>query len=139
MRHQVRKYRLNRPKGPRMLLVSNLAASLIRNEYITTTKAKANVLKSYIDKIVVKAKKNDNANRNQINKMLHDKLAIEKLFEDFQKRYKDRISGFTRIAKMGYRKGDNTQMVRIEMISEVKKTKQKKAVKKNENKNSKEK
>jgi large subunit ribosomal protein L17 len=98
------------------LLMANLVASLIAAEGITTTEAKAKALRPVAEKMISKAKKGGLHNHRQVVAYLNDKEIAAKLFEDVGPRYAQRNGGYTRILKLGPRKGDNAAMARIELV-----------------------
>src|SRR3954465_14930494 len=113
-------------KGPRLggspahqrLMVANLATSLFEHGRITTTEAKARVLRPFAEKLITKAKKGDLHNRRQVLSTIRDKGVVHALFEDIAPRYAERPGGYTRITKIGPRKGDNAPMAVIELVTE---------------------
>ena len=111
-------------KGPRLgkspshqrKILSNLAASLIVEERLTTTTAKAKMLRPYVEKIVTKARRGDlHARRNVLAKIQNTEV-VTKLFDEIGPRYQDRDGGYTRIIKVGPRRGDGTEMALIEFV-----------------------
>jgi len=111
-------------KGPRFggspahnrLMLANLAAHLIAAEAITTTEAKAKVLRPYVEKLVTKAKHGGVHRQRIVVSRIHDKDMAHKLFTEIGPRYADRNGGYTRILKLGPRHGDNAPMARIEFV-----------------------
>lgn len=97
-------------------LLSNLARDLYRHGRITTTEAKAKALRPYAEKLITKAKKGDLAARRQLIAELHDRDVVAYLVEDVAPRFATRDGGYTRILKLGPRKGDNAPMVLIELV-----------------------
>jgi large subunit ribosomal protein L17 len=97
-------------------LLSNLARELYRHGRITTTEAKAKALRPYAEKLITKAKKGDLAARRQLLAELHDRDVVAYLVEEVAPRFADRDGGYTRILKLGPRKGDNAPMVFIELV-----------------------
>ncbi|GGF42807.1 50S ribosomal protein L17 [Marmoricola endophyticus] len=120
-------------KGPRLggspehqrLLISNLATSLFEHGRITTTEAKARVLRPFAEKLISKAKKAhlDEAvalhNRREVLKTIRDKSVVHTLFADIAPTFAERPGGYTRITKIGPRKGDNAPMAVIELVTEA--------------------
>jgi large subunit ribosomal protein L17 len=100
------------------LILSNLATSLFEHGRITTTEAKARVLRPYAERLITKAKKGDLHNRRQVLRVIRDKGVVHALFEDIAPRYAERPGGYTRITKLGPRKGDNAPMAVIELVTE---------------------
>lgn len=117
MRHQVKKNRLQRAKGPRKLLVGNLATSLILHNKIKTTKARAKAVQPIIEKLIVTAKRKEKRLAiREVDKILQNELSSKILFEELVKKYHDRETGFTRISDIGFRSGDNAPLALIELI-----------------------
>jgi large subunit ribosomal protein L17 len=98
------------------LLMANLVASLIAAEGIVTTEAKAKALRPVAERVITKAKKGGLHNHRQILAYLGDQEIADKLMEDVGPRYAERPGGYTRILKLGPRKGDNAPMARIELV-----------------------
>ena len=98
------------------LLMANLVASLVAAEAIVTTEAKAKALRPVAERVITKAKKGGLHNHRQIIAYLGDQEIAAKLMDDVGPRYADRPGGYTRILKLGPRKGDNAPMARIELV-----------------------
>jgi large subunit ribosomal protein L17 len=113
-------------KGPRLggspahqkAILANLATSLFEHGKITTTEAKARVLRPYAEKLITKAKRGDLHNRRQVMSVIRDKTVVHVLFTEIGPRYTERPGGYTRITKLGPRKGDNAPMAVIELVEE---------------------
>lgn len=111
-------------KGPRFggspshhrLMMANLAAHLFEAEKITTTVAKAKVLRPYAERLITKAKKGGVHNHRLVVARLHDKDVAHKLFVEIAPRYTERNGGYLRILKLGPRPGDHAPMARIELV-----------------------
>lgn len=116
MRHQKRKFTLDRKTGPRKALIKTLADQLVLYSAIETTEAKAKALRPYIEKIVTKGKKPTLANIRLIKSKLKTPGAAKKLVMLISKKYFDRNGGYTRIVKLGFRKGDAAKIVKIEFV-----------------------
>ena len=116
MRHNKKKKTLGRENAPREAMIKNLAESLILHGSIKTTKAKARVLRSFVEPLVTKAKKGDLTARRILIKELFTDKAVNKLLNVLAPNYKDRKGGYTRIIKTGYRANDAAEMVRIEFV-----------------------
>jgi large subunit ribosomal protein L17 len=114
-------------KGPRLggspshqrLIVSNLATQLFQHGRITTTEAKARVLRPVAEKLITKAKRGDLHNRREVLKTVRDKSVVHVLFTEIAPTFAERPGGYTRITKIGPRKGDNAPMAVIELVSEA--------------------
>ena len=110
--------RLGGSPAHQRLILSNLATALFEHGRITTTEAKARVLRPVAEKLITKAKKGDLHNRRQVLATIKDKGVVHALFEDIAPRYAERPGGYTRITKIGPRKGDNAPMAVIELVTE---------------------
>ena len=108
--------RLGSNPGHQKLLLSTLAAQLFTHEAIDTTEAKAKMLRPYAEKLITKAKKGDLASRREVLKDIPDRDVVALLFHDIAPRFEERPGGYTRILKLGPRKGDGAQMARIELV-----------------------
>jgi large subunit ribosomal protein L17 len=98
------------------LMMANLVASLVAAEGIVTTEAKAKAMRPVAERLITKARKGDLHNFRQVLAYLGDVEMTTKLFEDVAPRYKTRPGGYTRVLKLGPRKGDNAPMARIELV-----------------------
>ncbi|WP_405062131.1 50S ribosomal protein L17 [Kribbella sp. NBC_01505] len=113
------------------LILSNLATSLFEHGAITTTAAKAKRLQPLAESMITKAKRGDLNSRRQVMKRIRDKSVVHVLFTEIGERFADRPGGYTRIIKLGPRKGDNAPMVKIELVEALSESpKAKKATKK---------
>ncbi|HET9420506.1 MAG TPA: 50S ribosomal protein L17 [Nocardioides sp.] len=127
-------------KGPRLggspahqrLILSNLATALFEHGRITTTEAKARTLRPYAEKLITKAKRGDLHNRREVLKTIRDKGVVHHLFTEIAPTFAERPGGYTRITKIGPRKGDNAPMAVIELVTEEYKPSAPKAKKKAE-------
>ncbi len=116
MRHRHGYRKLNRTSSHRKALLKNLAIALIVSEKIETTEAKAKTLRSYIEKLITKARRGDfNAHR-EVFSYLQDKEATKKLMNEIAPRYKERKGGYTRVTKTRMRRGDAAPMAFIEFV-----------------------
>jgi large subunit ribosomal protein L17 len=114
-------------KGPRLggspshqrLILSNLATQLFEHGRITTTEAKARALRPHAEKLITKAKKGDLHNRREVLKTIRDKSVVHSLFTEIAPTFAERPGGYTRITKIGPRKGDNAPMAVIELVTEA--------------------
>ena len=111
-------------KGPRLggspahqrLMLANLATSLFEYGQITTTEAKARRLRPYAEKLISKARVDTLHNRRQVLRDIRDKSVVHELFTEIGPGYATRPGGYTRITKIGPRKGDNAPMAVIELV-----------------------
>ncbi len=116
MRHRVAGRKLNRNTAERIALFRNLMVSLVQYEKIQTTEAKAKEIQPLIEKLISNAREDSYHNRGQALSALPNPLAVAKLFELLGPRYVDRAGGYTRIHKLGLRRGDAAQLVQIELV-----------------------
>ncbi len=111
-------------KGPRLgggpaherLILANLATALFEHGRITTTEAKAKRLRPLAERLITKAKRGDLHARRQVLAVIRDKSVVHELFTEIGPRYEARHGGYTRITKIGPRKGDNAPMAVIELV-----------------------
>ena len=118
MRHRKAVPKLGRTSAHRKAMLKNMAVSLINKEKIKTTKKKAKVLSSYIEKLITRAKKNTLHNIRVAARKVQDRKALIKLFDNIAPRYQNRPGGYTRIYTMGLRAGDAAEMAIIELVEE---------------------
>ncbi|MEW1654374.1 MULTISPECIES: 50S ribosomal protein L17 [unclassified Streptomyces] len=97
-------------------LLRNLATNLFEHGRITTTEAKARRLRPFAERLVTKAKKGDLHNRRQVMELITDKSVVHTLFTEIAPRFAERPGGYTRITKIGNRRGDNAPMAVIELV-----------------------
>lgn len=106
------------PRSRKKLMLNNMVTSLILNEKLKTTRAKAKVLQPLVEKIINDAKKTNKVTAiRKVNQSLQSDIAAKKLMDELTKKYQDRPSGYTRIVKLGHRAGDAAPMVQIELIA----------------------
>ena len=116
--------RLGGSPAHQRLIVSNLATALFEHGKITTTEAKARVLRPVAEKLITKAKKAELGSvqslhhRREVLKTIRDKSVVHALFTEIAPTFKERPGGYTRITKLGPRKGDNAPMAVIELVTE---------------------
>ncbi len=115
--------RLGGSPAHQRLILSNLATALFEHGRITTTEAKARVLRPVAEKLITKARKASNGenslhNRREVLKTIRDKSVVHTLFTEIGPSFADRPGGYTRITKLGPRKGDNAPMAVIELVTE---------------------
>lgn len=116
MRHKVAGTRLSRSTGARKALFKNLLTDLFRNERIETTEVKAKVIRSQAEKMITMARRGDLSSRRRVYSQLNSTEVAKKLFEEIAKEYQGRKGGYTRIYKLGPRKGDAAPMALIELV-----------------------
>jgi large subunit ribosomal protein L17 len=109
--------KMSRKTDHRMAMLKNLVKSLIENEKIQTTLPKAKELSVLIDKYISKARTNTLHSRRCVLSFITDEYIVKKLFDKLAPRFADRKGGFTRIIKLGPRRGDAAEMAVIELCS----------------------
>jgi len=129
MRHRVKGKHLNRNTGHRKALRLNLATALLTHERIQTTEAKAEYIRGHVEKIITLAKRGlakaestgnaaagVHARRIAASRLNNNRELVQKLFDNLAPRYANRPGGYTRTTKLGPRKGDNAEVVLIELV-----------------------
>src|SRR5580704_19246376 len=117
MRHQRQRYQLSRSASHRKALLMNLSKEVIEHERIQTTEAKAKAVKPVLEKLITLAKRGDlHSRRLALSALGQDATAVHQLFEIVAPRYATRNGGYTRILKLGPRRGDSTEMVLLELV-----------------------
>jgi large subunit ribosomal protein L17 len=116
VRHQKSGRKFGRNPAQRKALLRQLAISMILHERLTTTEAKAKELRSVVEKLVTIARQDSAAHRHLIMRKIDNDLATAKLFEVVAPRYESTPGGYTRISKLGQRKGDAAPLVLIEFV-----------------------
>ena len=110
--------RLGGSPAHQRLILSNLATQLFEHGRITTTETRARTLRPLAEKLITKAKKGDLHNRREVLKTVRDKSVVHTLFTEIAPTFAERPGGYTRITKIGPRKGDNAPMAVIELVTE---------------------
>jgi len=116
MRHRVKGRKLKRTASHRAALMRSLATSLLKHKRIKTTLAKAKEARSYVEKLITKAKKGDLHSRRLVMSEIKDKEVIKELFSEIVNNIGDRQGGYTRVVKLGSRLGDAAQLAILELV-----------------------
>lgn len=129
MRHRIRGKKLNRNSGQRKALRMNLATELLEHGRIKTTHAKAQFVRGYAERLITVAKRGlakaeatnspeaaVHARRLVASRLNNNRVLVQKIFDELAPLYEDRPGGYTRMYKLGPRKGDNAQMVLLELV-----------------------
>lgn len=111
-------------KGPRLgagpahqgLMLGGLAAALFEHERVRTTEAKARALRPFAERLITYAKRGDVHARRQVLRVVPDRDVVHRLFSEIAPRMEERTGGYTRILKLGPRKGDGAPMAQIELV-----------------------
>ncbi len=117
MRHRKKGRKLNRTASHRRAMLRNMASSLFIHGRIETTTAKAKELRPYAERLITLAKRGDLHARRLAAARMQGRDAVGKLFDEIGPRFQDRPGGYTRILKLGARKGDAAEMALIELVS----------------------
>lgn len=125
MGHRDKVVKLGRTKPHREAMLANMAMSLFTYRMIKTTDAKAKAVKPLVDKLITMAKKDTLAARRQVAKTVHQKTVFKKLFNEIIPQLQDRQSGYSRIIKLGVRRGDGAPISIIELMIEKPKVEEK--------------
>jgi large subunit ribosomal protein L17 len=116
MRHKVAGHKLSRPTGHRMSLYHNLTTELLTHERIVTSETKAKELRGMVDKVITLGKQGGLHSRRQVLVLVNDNKVVDKVFDELANRFADRSGGYTRVLKLGPRKGDGAPMAIIELV-----------------------
>ena len=116
MRHQKAGKHLGRDSGNRMALYRNQTTDLLRHEKIVTTQAKADQVRGFTENMITLGKKGTVHHRRQAAAFVTSKDIVEKLFGELAPRYQERAGGYTRTTKLGPRKGDGAELVKLELV-----------------------
>jgi large subunit ribosomal protein L17 len=116
MRHRVGGFKLKRDKGARNSLLKGLVTSVIEHERVVTTVPKAKAIKPLVDKMITLAKQGTLHSRRQAAAFLETPASVQKLFDKLGSRFGQRNGGYTRIVRLGFRKGDGAEQALIELV-----------------------
>lgn len=116
MRHLKSGLKLNRTPSHRKAMFRNMVTSLLEHGRVKTTDTKAKEVRRWADKIITLAKRGDLHARRQALAVVKNKTVVHRLFEEAQDSYGDRAGGYTRITKLGFRKGDAAPISFVELI-----------------------
>ncbi len=118
MRHRKVSRRLGRDSEHHRAILRNMVTDLLKHGKITTTLAKAKELRRVADKMITLAKRGDLASRRRALAFIRDKKVVRKLFSELREKYLDRPGGYTRVIKIGPRRGDASMMAVVELVEE---------------------
>jgi large subunit ribosomal protein L17 len=116
MRHRVAGYKLKRDVGARKALFKGLVTSVIEHERVVTTVPKAKAIRPLVEKMITLAKRDTLHTRRQAAAFLETPAALKKLFDKLGTRFGQRNGGYTRIVRLGNRKGDGAEQAMIELV-----------------------
>jgi large subunit ribosomal protein L17 len=116
MRHKVDGYKLKRDKDARKMLLRNIVTSVIEQERVITTVPKAKAAKPLVEKMITLAKRDTLHSRRMAAGYLLKPAAVKKLFDKLGPRFGQRNGGYTRVVKLGWRKGDGAEQAMLELV-----------------------
>ncbi len=116
MRHRIAGRKLSRPTGHRMSMLRTAVTDLLRYESVRTTEPKAKEIRKLAEKVITRGKRGGLHQRRLASAFLTDKIVLKKVFDELGPRYKSRDGGYTRIVKLGPRKGDSAEMAILELV-----------------------
>ena len=116
MRHRVGTAKLKRDVGSRNSLLKNLVTSVIITDYIVTTVPKAKAAKPLVEKMITLAKRDTLHTRRQAAAFLETPASVKKLFDTIGPKFSQRPGGYTRITRLGFRKGDGAELCKLELV-----------------------
>jgi large subunit ribosomal protein L17 len=116
MRHKRSGYKLKRDAGSRKALFKGLVTSVIEHERVVTTVPKAKAIKPLVEKMITLAKRDTLHTRRQAAAFLETPAAVKKLFDKLGTRFGQRTGGYTRVVRLGFRKGDGAEQAMIELV-----------------------
>ena len=130
MRHRKTGRKLGKTTSHRKAMLRNMATSFFRYEKIVTTDAKAKALKPVVDRLISTAKQDTLHAKRQVARTVRQKDVFKKLFNEIVPQFADRNSGFTRVIKLGVRRGDGAALSVVELLIDKKKEETDKKAKK---------
>ena len=116
MRHAVHGRKLGRTSAHRRAMFRNQLASLVTHERIITTLEKAKEMRPIFEKVITQGKRGTLHARRRVRRWIPDRHLVKRLFDDIAPRFEDRPGGYTRITKLGPRKGDGAEMAVLELV-----------------------
>ena len=119
MKNKIGYNRLGRSSAHRRAMTRNMLTALFHHERIRTTKAKALAVRSTAEKMITRSKVDSVHNRRMIGRDIKDKAILAKMFTEIGPRYQERPGGYTRVLKLGPRRGDAAEMVLLELVQDA--------------------
>ena len=110
------RHKLSRPTDHRLAMLRNQVTDLLRHEKIVTTEAKAREVRGIAERMITWGKQGSLHARRQVLRVVSDKETVRKLFDDLGPRFADRAGGYTRIVRLGPRRGDAARMAQLELV-----------------------
>ena len=116
MAHRIAGRKLGRPTDHRLAMLRNQVTDLLRHEKIVTTEAKAREVRGIAERMITWGKQGSLHARRQVLRVVSDKETVRKLFDDLGPRFADRAGGYTRVVRLGQRRGDAARMAQLELV-----------------------
>jgi len=116
MRHGQTVRKLSRTASHRRAMLANMATSLLRSHAVVTTTPKARVVRSVAEKLITLGKRGDIHARRLASRQVNDRKVLKKLFEEIAPQFATRAGGYTRVIKLGQRRGDGASMAKVELL-----------------------
>jgi len=116
MRHKVGQRKLHRTTSHRLAMLNNMITSLLEHEAIKTTLPKAKEARRLAERVITLGKRGGVANVRLAARMVKDRKVLQKVFSEYKDRYASRPGGYTRIVRLGFRRGDAAEMALLELV-----------------------
>ncbi len=116
MRHKVGQRKLHRTTSHRLAMLHNMVTSLLEHEAIRTTMPKAKEARALAERIITLGKRGGLANVRLAERTVRNRAILQKVFSEYKDRYANRPGGYTRIVRLGFRRGDAAEMVLLELV-----------------------
>jgi large subunit ribosomal protein L17 len=116
MRHKVGQRKLHRTTSHRLAMLHNMVTSLLEHEAIRTTLPKAKEARALAERIITLGKRGGLANVRLAERTVRNRAILQKVFSEYKDRYANRPGGYTRIVRLGFRKGDGAEMALLELV-----------------------
>ncbi|HEX8539196.1 MAG TPA: 50S ribosomal protein L17 [Cystobacter sp.] len=122
MRHKVGQRKLHRTTSHRLAMLHNMVTSLLEHEAIRTTLPKAKEARAIAERIITLGKRGGLANVRLAERTVRNRVILQKVFSEYKDRYATRPGGYTRIVRLGFRRGDGAEMALLELVDRPAKT-----------------
>ncbi len=122
MRHKVGQRKLHRTTSHRLAMLHNMVTSLLEHEAIRTTLPKAKEARAIAERIITLGKRGGLANVRLAERTVRNRVILQKVFSEYKDRYANRPGGYTRIVRLGFRRGDGAEMAMLELVDRPAKT-----------------
>lgn len=122
MRHKVGQRKLHRTTSHRLAMLHNMITSLLEHEAIRTTLPKAKEARALAERIITLGKRGGLSNVRLAERSVRNRVVLQKVFSEYKDRYANRPGGYTRIVRLGFRRGDGAEMALLELVDRPAKT-----------------